>query len=159
MSDDQLRNVHQHIDGEGNFVAGRDLVKQIDVHNEGRRPIFSPNDPNVVDCPFGCGQRTWFNAERCWNCDQPVSRYFNQIAQQERQQRWERLNFRMVITIAALATLGGISMMWFSEQLFSKTGAQLGNVLGRLMFFGGILLSVSIGLKLLLRKIANRFRW
>lgn len=58
-----------------------------------RRPIFQHNDPNVVECPYGCGQQTWFNSDKCWNCDRPVAQYFIDEDREKRRKEFKQTRF------------------------------------------------------------------
>lgn len=63
----------QTIDGNHNVQVGK---IEGDLKLERRAPIMREDDPNVVDCPYDCGQQTWYDAEECWNCSRRVKDYF-----------------------------------------------------------------------------------
>lgn len=82
--------VKQEIEGDNNIqISG----VQGSVIIDKRRPHFLPNDPNVVDCPYHCGQQTWFNSDKCWNCDRPVEQYFLELARQKQREEFKNRAF------------------------------------------------------------------
>ena len=89
----------QRIDGDNNVQIGK---VEGNLKLERRAPIMRKDDPNVVDCPFGCGVKTWCNAEQCWNCTRRVKDHF--IAQQ-RKARLETKQWQALISGAVAAAL------------------------------------------------------
>lgn len=63
----------QKIDGDNNVQVGK---VEGDLRLERRTPIMRADDPNVVSCPYNCGQLTWYDAEECWNCTRRVKDYY-----------------------------------------------------------------------------------
>lgn len=63
----------QTIDGDNNVQVG---TIEGDFRLERRAPIMREDDPNVVWCPYDCGQLTWYDSEQCWNCTRRVKDYF-----------------------------------------------------------------------------------
>ncbi len=98
--------VKQRIDGDGNVQVGK---LEGDVIVDRLAPIMREDDPDVVHCPFNCGQLTWWNAPKCWNCGRPVLAYFEQ---QARQARKDAMNKR-----AALFGLAGAILIWGGSYL------------------------------------------
>ncbi len=102
-----------NIHGGNNRIAERDYyeVKQLegDLVVERQRPFMRADDPNIVRCPFGCGELTWWNSHECWNCRRPVHQYF---IDKHRQARREVLNNR-----ALVASLIGVGLMLLASQL------------------------------------------
>lgn len=66
----------QRIDGSNNVQVGK---VEGDLNLDRRAPIMREDDPNVVECPYGCGQLTWYDAEECWNCSRRVKDYFFEV--------------------------------------------------------------------------------
>src|SRR5690606_26879863 len=80
----RLCMANQQIEGNNNVQVGRldgDLIV------EPPTPFMREDDPNVVPCPFQCGQRTWWNAPGCWNCGRPVLAFFQQQARNAQKER------------------------------------------------------------------------
>lgn len=48
--------VNQQIKGQNHQIAGRNFIKQVDIHIQGKESIFAPSNPNAIDCPF-CGAK------------------------------------------------------------------------------------------------------
>lgn len=92
----------QRIDGSHNVQVGK---VEGDLNLERRAPIMREDDPNIVECPYGCGQLTWYDAEECWNCSRRVKDYF---IEQGRKALLETRNMQIVVVGAlALAVLYG----------------------------------------------------
>lgn len=90
----------QNIEGDNNIQISK---VQGSVVIDKRRPHFLPNDPNVVDCPYHCGQQTWFNSDKCWNCDRPVGQYFLELARQKQREEFKNNTFRIGVTAIGLS--------------------------------------------------------
>lgn len=92
----------QTIDGDNNVQVGK---VEGDLRLERRTPIMRKDDPNVVRCPFGCGQLTWYDAEECWNCTRRVKDHY---VARERRALLETRNIQIAISGAlSLALLLG----------------------------------------------------
>lgn len=96
----------QRIDGDNNVQVGK---LEGDVIVDRLAPIMREDDPDIVYCPFDCGQRTWWNAPECWNCGRPVLEYFNNQARAARKAT-------LIKRAAILGTLG-VAMLWGSSYL------------------------------------------
>lgn len=130
---DEETTVNQYIKGIGHQIAGRDFIKQVDIHTQGRDPIFDPKDPNVIDCPFGCGQKTWYHAQTCRNCDQPVAQYFEYQEQLERQRQSKRFGMKVSIAMNTIAMVVGLYLINLSENVLANAFESLLSMLGYLI--------------------------
>lgn len=70
----------QKIDGDNNVQVGK---VEGDLNLGRRAPIMREDDPNVVECPYKCGQLTWYDAEECWNCSRRVKDYFFEVGRKK----------------------------------------------------------------------------
>lgn len=80
----------QNIEGDGNIQINGN-VETIIVDK--RRPHFLPNDPNVINCPHDCGQRTFIDLENCWNCERPVKQHFLDLERQKQREEFKNKAF------------------------------------------------------------------
>lgn len=152
MAKNDEATVNQDIKGSGHQIAGRDFIKQVDIHAQVREPIFDPSDSNVIDCPFGCGQKTWRHAQTCRNCDQPVAQYFEYQEQLELQRQSKRFGMIMSLVMNAIAMVVGIYLINFSENVFINAFGSLLSMLGYLILALGTVLNLSLGIKYWLTK-------
>lgn len=81
----------------------------VGVVNVGQPPILRPDDPDLIDCPHGCGQRTWWNRELCWNCGRPVLA----VIQRQEWQKDTQVKMKMGSCLIALAPV-----VYYGEQYF-----------------------------------------
>ena len=68
----------QTIDGDGNIQIG--TVNGNCLLTTPGLPAPDGRNPNMVYCPFGCGQVTCWCAPECKRCGGPVHRYFTEQA-------------------------------------------------------------------------------
>ncbi|MGE6436630.1 hypothetical protein [Shewanella baltica] len=149
---DEETIVNQYIKGIGHQIAGRDFIKQVDIHTQGRDPIFDPNDPNVIDCPFDCGQKTWRHAQSCRNCDQPVAQYFEYKEQLERQRQSNRFSMKVSLVMNTIAMVVGLYFINLSEYVLANAFGSLLSMLGYPILALGTLLNLGLGIKYWLTK-------
>lgn len=92
-----------------NRIADRDYFEHVDgdVVVERSRPFMRHDDPNIVDCPYGCGERTWWNATECWNCRRPVFQYFQNLTRKAKKEKFERICLFSFLIGFGLFILGG----------------------------------------------------
>ncbi|MCP3130045.1 hypothetical protein [Shewanella sp. KJ2020] len=117
-----------------------------------RRPHFLPNDPNVVDCPFHCGQQTWFNSDKCWNCDRPVAQYFEYKEQLERQRQSRRFGMIVSLVMNIIAMVVGLYFINLSEYVLANAFGSLLSMLGYPILALGTALNLGLGIKFWLTK-------
>ncbi|ECI5747489.1 hypothetical protein D5P88_15860 [Salmonella enterica subsp. enterica] len=118
--------VKQKIEGNNNVQVGK---MEGDVHIEHSAPIINPSDPDVVACPFKCGQLTWWNAPKCWNCGRPVLQYF--------EHQW-RLSRKNTLTRRAIVlALMGFAMLFGGSYLPD-------GISGIIMVLGGFSLGAAL---------------
>jgi hypothetical protein len=115
----------QTIDGDNNVQVGK---VEGDIHVERSTPIINPSDPDVVACPFKCGQLTWWNAPKCWNCGRPVFQHFEHQRRSLRKKMLKRRGKILVLLGLVIIVVGnylpnsiGDVAMWFG--VFSLLGA------------------------------------
>lgn len=94
-----------------------------------RTPIMNPNDPNIVSCPFGCGQLTWWNANECWNCRRPVFEYF---LSQKRKERKRKLEKHSILTAVIGFALFVVGFMYLLNVIIGTIGILMLLVAGNL---------------------------
>lgn len=136
--------VKQKIEGDNNIQLG---TVHGSVFIDKRRPHFLPNDPNVVDCPYKCGQKTWFNSDKCWNCDRPVAQYFEYQEKLEQQKKIKRFNMIFSIVMNTIAMIGGISLIYLIGHEPKDPFGSLFSMLGYPMLVMGTVLNFFQGVK------------
>jgi len=130
VSERPEKGVTQTFTGPVAYVAGHDVnvtehhhehleIERVDgdLVIERTRPNMRADDPDIVLCPFGCGELTWWNSDECWNCRRPVYAHFRYI---NRKQRQKKLYNR-----SGIFFFSGLGLMFIDVYLPINTHAML----------------------------------
>lgn len=150
---DEETIVNQYIKGIGHQIAGRDFIKQVDIHIQGQESIFAPNNPNVINCPF-CGAKALATSVLCRECYGPVKDYFDEQLEEQRQAELKRVHEKAEIIFACSISLVGFVFAVIAFLRFDGLMALVGVGLAMALCLTGML---KLLLNYVTRKLVNRF--
>ena len=105
--------INQYIKGSSHLIAGRDVIKQLDIHIQGQESSFDHNNPNAIDCPF-CGKKTLATSVLCRKCYSPVKDHFDEQLEEQRQAELKRFREKSEIIFACSISLVGFVFAVFA---------------------------------------------
>ncbi|MCG9736783.1 hypothetical protein L1D32_01235 [Shewanella insulae] len=145
--------VIQQIKGQNNQIAGRDFIKQLDIHIQGQESSFDHNNPHAIDCPF-CGAKTLATSILCRECYSPVKEHFDEQLEEQRQAELKRFREKSEIIFACSISLAGFVFAVIAFFRFDGLMEVLGVGLAMALCLTGML---KLLLNYVIRKLVDRF--